>query len=665
MFNSKIDKLKLYFLIIFVIQIGVILLFDFVLKIDHNFLIYIYMLIFAIEITYFFIFYEFEKKKRTTDINRALGNEAKEAFEYGKVGVIVFDDEFRVSWVNDFVLKEITDIMGKKITEVFAESELLLKGVYKDVTVTVDDKIYQLTKCDDDQALLIKDITEYTNLLARYENQQVVLGLINLDNYSETIQNEDEQRIALINTDIRQKVIQWVVDCGGLVRRIKSDRLFVVLDKQHFDLMIKSRFDILQQVKQSAKDLKVDITCSMSFVYDYLDYDEADDALNKYLELVLSRGGDQVAVKQKEKEVVFYGTSSEATEKVSKVRARVMASSLEKLIKDSSNVIVVGHKDADLDCLGSLIAVSKIASSCSKTSYLIFNYVTVEPVCQAIFNENILSLMEDHIFVNEKEALSLLDDNSLVVVVDHHSIDLTAASKLVTVAKQVAIIDHHRKKSEDNIAALMIYNEPSASSTVELLSEMIQYVSNEIQLTQIESSIMYAGLLVDTDSLKSRCSFRTFEVCSFLKKQKADLTLANDWLKEDLQDFINKSNITKSIMILSGNIVVSAVNAACGNMSRTSLAQGANYICGFKDVEAAFVIAQTDNNTVSISARSNGKVNVQLIMEKMGGGGHFNAAGLQKSNTTVSTMKEQLLNAITQYQQEGVSENESNSVEGR
>ena len=141
--------------------------------------------------------------------------------------------------------------------------------------------------------------------------------------------------------------------------------------------------------------------------------------------------------------------------------------------------------------------------------------------------------------------------------------------------------------------------------------------------------------------------------------------MANDWLKEDLQDFINKSNITKSIMILSGNIVVSAVNAACGNMSRTSLAQGANYICGFKDVEAAFVIAQTDNNTVSISARSNGKVNVQLIMEKMGGGGHFNAAGLQKSNTTVSTMKEQLLNAITQYQQEGVSENESNSVEGR
>lgn len=269
------------------------------------------MLIFAIEITYFFIFYEFEKKKRTTDVNRALGNEAKEAFEYGKVGVIVFDDEFRVSWVNDFVLKEITDIMGKKITEVFAESELLLKGVYKDVTVTVDDKIYQLTKCDDDQALLIKDITEYTNLLTRYENQQVVLGLINLDNYSETIQNEDEQRIALINTDIRQKVIQWVVDCGGLVRRIKSDRLFVVLDKQHFDIMIKSRFDILQQVKQSAKDLKVDITCSMSFVYDYLDYDEADDALNKYLELVLSRGGDQVAVKQKEKEVVFYGTSSE------------------------------------------------------------------------------------------------------------------------------------------------------------------------------------------------------------------------------------------------------------------------------------------------------------------------------------------------------------------
>ncbi|MGN1399248.1 MAG: DHH family phosphoesterase [Erysipelotrichaceae bacterium] len=665
MLNSKIDKLKLYYSLIFLVQIAVVLLFEFVFKLDYTFLLYIYMLIFVIETTYFFIFYEIEKKKRTTDVNRVLGNEAKEAFEYGKVGVIVYDDAFEIAWVNDFVLKEFADIMGKKITEVFEDSELIIKGVYKEVTVNVADKVYQLTKCDDDQALLIKDVTAYTQLKQCYDNQQVVLGLINLDNYSETIQNEDEQRIAQINTDIRQKVIQWVVDCGGLVRRIRSDRLFVVLDKQHFDAMIKSRFDILQQVKQSAKDLLVDITCSMSFVYDYLEYGQADEALNKYLELVLSRGGDQVAVKQNEKEVVFYGTSSEATEKVSKVRARVMASSLEKLIRGSSNVIVVGHKDADLDCLGALIAVSKIAGSCDKTSYLIFNDVSIEPVCQSIFNDNILALMEDHIFVSEKEALALLDDDSLVVVVDHHSIDLTSAVKLVSTAKQIAIIDHHRKKSEDNVAALMIYNEPSASSTVELLCELIQYQSNEIHLTQLESSIMYAGLLVDTDKLKSRCSFRTFEACAYLKKQRADTALANDWLKEDLQDFINKSNITKSMMILSGNIVVSAVNPASGNMSRTSLAQGANYICGFKDVEAAFVIAQTDNNTVSVSARSNGKVNVQLIMEKLGGGGHFNAAGLQKPNTTVVSMKEQLLNAIAQYQQEGVSEDEGNSVEGR
>ncbi|MDO4378198.1 MAG: DHH family phosphoesterase [Erysipelotrichia bacterium] len=664
MFNNKTDRLKLYVTAIFLVEIVVVLIFEFILKIEYGFLIYIYLFVFLVQLIYIFFFYDLDKKQRTIDINRILGNDAKQALEYGKVGIIIYDDEYMVTWVSDFLENDNKKMMGEKITKIIPGVENLIKGIEENILVHQNNKIYRYSKSDDEQAILVQDVTELETVKKNYADQQLVLGLISLDNYDETIQNEDEQRIALINTNIRQTVVTWVINNGGLVRRIRSDRLFVVIDRQHFNKMVESNFSILQDVKNEAKKLNVDITCSMCFGYGYLDFDEFDSTLNNLFELVLSRGGDQVAVKQYDKEVVFYGTSSEASEKVSKVRARVMANGLQQLIASSSKVIIVGHKDADLDCFGAALAVSKIASACEKTSYIVFNDIDIEPVTERVYNGSIMELMHDHIFINEEESLSLLDEDTLVVVVDHHSADLTSCPQLVKQAGRIAIIDHHRKKSETNIAAMMIYNEPAASSTVELLCELIQYQNKDIELTELEATIMYAGLLVDTDNLRNRCSARSFEVCAYLKKEKANISLANDWLKEDLTDFINKSNITKYMMILSGNIVVSAVPKNVGSLTRTSLAQGANYICTVKDIEAAFVIGQIDSNNVAVSARSNGKVNVQIILEKMGGGGHFNAAGLQRSNTTVAAVKDELLKAITDYQmQGGIKKDESNFID--
>ncbi len=665
MLNNKTVRLKLYAALIFILQLTIVFIFQFLLKIEYGFLVYIYLGIFLVEIVYFFFFYDIEKKQRDLDISRILGNDAKLALEYGKTGIIIYDDEYYITWVSDFLDKQENSLMGEKITKAIPGLEKLFKGSEDIIFVEQDDKIYQYSKSEDEQAIFVKDVTELERLKKEHYNSQVVLGLISLDNYDETIQNEDEQRIALINTNIRQKVINWVVQNGGLVRRIKSDRLLVVNDRQHFDKMVEGRFTILEDVKEEAKKLNVDITCSMCFGYGYPNYDEFDDSLNSLFELVLSRGGDQVAVKQYDKEVVFYGTSSEASEKVSKVRARVMANGLQQLINDSSQIIIVPHKDADLDCLGSALAVSKIAGGCEKRSYIVFNDIAIEPVTDGIYEASIMELIQDHIFINEQEALSLLDEDTLVIVVDHHSADLTSCPQLVKQAERIAIIDHHRKKSETNIAAMMIYNEPAASSAVELVSELIQYQNKEIELTELEATIMYAGLLVDTDNLKNRCNARSFEVCAYLKKQKADTTLANDWLKEDLAGFINKVNITKYMTILPGNIVVSAVPKSVGFFSRTALAQGANYFCTIKEIEASFVIGHIDTNNVAVSARSNGKVNVQLILEKLGGGGHFNAAGLQKSGTTVSEVNEQLLKAINDYQSQGGIINESNITEGR
>ena len=660
---NRMDKLRLVALILVLIEIVLALLFEFVLKIDYDFLVYVFIAANFVLLIYVFLVIELDKRKRTFDINRVLGTEAKEALEYGKVGIIIYDDNYVVSWASEFFENRQINIIGEKITKVFPDMAVLFSGnMFRVIITNQDDTKYECIKEEKSQVVFFKDITETYDIKKAYQNEKTVLGLISLDNYEETIRNEDEQKIAHINTSIRQKVVSWAISQGAIIRRIRSDRFFVVINYENFQKMLASKFDILNEIKDAARSLDVSITSSMAFSYGDSSLEELDNTLNNMLELVLSRGGDQVAVKQHGKEVEFFGQSSEASEKTSKVRARVMSQSLEKIFNESSNIFVMPHNDADLDSFGACLGVSRIISSLDKRVYIVFNGINVEPVTASIYDENIMSLIENHIFITEEEALSIVDEDSLLVAVDHHSVDLTSAPKLVENCSKIVVIDHHRRKSDTNINAMLIYNEPAASSTVELVTELMQYSQNNIELTELEATIMYAGILVDTDELKTRTTARTFEACATLKKNGSNASLAYYWLKEGIQDFIDKTIISKHMEIFNENIAISVVNKEGKFLSRTALAKGANHICSIKGIEAAFVIAQIDSNTFAISARSNNEINVQIIMEKMGGGGHFNAAGLQRVNTNLKALKDELILEIEQYQQGG-SSNESNSLD--
>ncbi len=660
---NKMDRLKLVALILVLIETALALLFEFVLKMDYNFLVYIFIVANFVLMIYIFLIMELDKRKRTVDINRVLGTEAKEALEYGMVGIIIYDDNFVVSWASDFFENRQINIIGEKITKIFPEMGVLFSGNKHRVVITNEDGTkYECVKEESSQVVFVKDITEIYNLKKAYQNEKIVLGLISLDNYEETIRNEDEQKIAHINTNIRQKIVSWAVSHGAIIRRIRSDRFFVIINYENFQKIISSKFAILNEIKEEARELNVSITSSMAYSYGDTSFEELDSTLNSTLELVLSRGGDQVAVKQHGKEVEFFGQSSEASEKTSKVRARVMSQSLEKIFNDSSSVFIIPHNEADLDSFGACLGVSRIVFSLEKKAYIVFNGINIEPVTEGIYEENIMSLIENHIFITEEEALSFMDEQSVVVAVDHHSLDLTSTPKLVENAPKIIIIDHHRRKSETNISAMLIYNEPSASSTVELVTELIQYSKNNIELTELEATIMYAGILVDTDELKTRTNARTFEACATLKKNGSNTSLAYYWLKEGIQDFVDKTTISKHMEIVREGIAVSAVKKEGKYLSRTALAKGANNIGSIKGIKAAFVIAQIDSNTFAISARSNSEVNVQIIMEKMGGGGHFNAAGLQRTNTSLNALKDELILIIEEYFQGGKSD-ENNPVD--
>ena len=659
---SKTDSMKIVFAAISLVEIIILILLKFVFKIDVSFLAFVFLLLAILEIAYLFFFFETEKRTRDIDIARFLGKDAKEALDYGEVGMIIYDSNYMVTWVSEFLESRGFNIIGEKLTKAIEGLASLFKENTGKITMEADGHIYEFIRGEVDPVVFVKDITEYFQLNDTYNRERLVLGLVHFDNYNETVQHEDEQMIAAINTNIRQKVVNWVSEYHGVIRRIRAERFLVIINQADFRNMLNSKFDILNEVKKAAASLNVEISTSMSFASGYSSIEEQDSAINDLMELVLSRGGDQVAVRSYGEEVQFFGATSQASAQTSKVRARVMAKGFAGVVDESDKIFIVPHSDADLDALGACLGFDYICSNHGKSSYIIFNGIKVEPKALEIYDNNVMDLVTRHVFISEAEALDMLDENSLVVVCDHHSNDLSSAPKLVEASKRTVIIDHHRRKNDNNISAMLIYNEPAASSTVELISEMLQYQAINTDLDDLDATIMYCGLLVDTDFLKARCTARSFEACAYLKRQGADSTLANEWLKDSLEDFVNRISISKYMEVVNNEIAIAAVDAEDRIFSRTTLAQCANYLNTIKGIEASFVIGRIDDSLIAVSGRSNGKINVQVILEKMGGGGHYNAAGLQRSSGSVKEIRQELLKAIEEYQQGGNS-NESDSAD--
>jgi len=663
--DDRMDRYKIGALVLFILQIFLVLLCQLVLRIDYSFLAFIFTLIDGVVLLLFIYQYENTAQNKLMSVSRILGNDARDAFIYGQVGIVIYDDDYTVTWVNELFEQRHIELIGLSIVKEIPAIEELFKGESDKAEFMLKGRRYEAVQREDAQILFFRDITEQAGLAERYANEKAVLGLIHLDNYADTIQYEDEQQIALINTNIRQRVIEWANKYDAVIRRLSSDRMLVVLNEQHFNRMIEDRFDILDIVKTEAQHLDVMISVSMAFALGTSDFAELDSMLNDLLELALSRGGDQVAVRSYGQDVKFYGTSSPSSEKRSKVRARVIAQSLHGIINESDKVFIVPHADADFDAMGACLGISRIVQAVHKPAYIVAHDIELESKAGSVLQQNLVQLSSDHQFISEAEGLDMLTRNTAVVVVDHHSMDLNAAPQLVGKARRLVIIDHHRRKTDTNLSAMMIYNEPAASSTVELVTELLQYQSVTVDITELEATYMYTGLLVDTDGFRSHAGSRTFEACAYLRKNGADIGQANDWLKDTYDEFLKKTDVMKYCAIAGDGIIISAIPEETGSyLSRTVISQAANSILMVRDVEAVFVIARIAEDDWAISARSNGRINVQMIMENMGGGGHFNAAGLQRSGTSVAQMYNQLQQAINKYKEEqGAEKNEDNIAE--
>lgn len=593
---------------------------------------------------------EASRHNKLVDLSKVIGRDANEAFNYAKIGLLTYDESFNITWMSDFFLQRDINFIGQKITKWIPEVNRIFQEDEESIVVEYAEKnqFFQVIRKQDSQMLFFLDVTDRHNLETRYDNEKVVLGLIHLDNYDEATQYEEETRISIIDSEIKQPVIEWAISHNMLIKRIKSDRYLIALNEEILSKLYAENFSILDKIRKASDEYPIPITLSMAIARGTSNYRQLDEMLNDLLELAQSRGGDQIAIKVYGQDVKYIGGNSEAKEKRSKVRVRVIAQSLRELIKQAKDVIIVGHKETDFDCMASAIGVSRIVQVYHKPVSIVVDPDNVEKqlsLCLKKYNDK---LTEWHNFVTEDQALAMLDDNTLVIMVDHHNLVQCNASRLIQAAKKIVVIDHHRRTGDFEFNPIMVYLEASASSAAELVTELLPYQTTTVDISEVEATIMYTGVYLDTMGFVARTSSRTFEAVADLKKLGADTLEAKNFLKEDYNEFELKSNILNNCEKYDNGIVIATYN---GNkkLSRSLISQVANQILNIQEVEASFVIGNLDDDTVAMSARSNGNINVQLILEQMHGGGHFSQAGLQRSATTVDEIKKELLQNIDGY----------------
>lgn len=658
---ERIENFKMQVIILVLAQVTAMVVMYFIGMRDIAICLFIFLGINIILIAWIFLHFARDKQNRDIDISRILGHDAKDALIFGEVGIITYDEQYNVTWINDFIDGRGIHIIGKKLASWIPEINELFHGEVDHVIGDDNGIIYEITRKEDAQVLYVKDVSELYTLQKKYRKEATVIGLLHLDNYMEISQYEDESKMAMINTSLRQPVVEWAQRFGMMVRRLRSDRFLVVLDEEIYENILKDKFSIINHTRNVAEESDVSITLSMAYARGTSDYITLDTMISDLIELAQSRGGDQVTVKKYGESVQYFGGNSEAQEKRSKVRVRVMAQAIKEAIQDSERVFIVGHKEMDFDCMGSALCVSRLVSAYGKEAFIVSKNGGIESQLREAMDHYERDLRDRHTFLSDSEACRIIGKKDLVIAVDHHNPNHCGARDVLNKANKVIVIDHHRRSENFIDNPLLVYVESGASSVSELVTELLPYQSNKVDLGEAEATLMYLGILIDTNRFKMRTGSRTFEAAAQLKKLGVDPIAAENMLKENFDDFEAKTKILKYAVNYHKNMIVAVVKEK-SSFSRTIISQVADSLLNIKKVEASFVLARIDDETYGITARSKGVVNVQVIMERMHGGGHFSASAMQRKTNDIESLEKELKSTIDQYMEEEETSNESNST---
>lgn len=654
---KTISKLRISAIILSILIVLILVLLRVIFKMNIG----IALLIAFAFIVFLFVSFTLLNKVLTENnkqIEGSLYEGVGDALNIGKVGILTYNEDFQITWMSPLLQEDQLDHTGEKLLLWLPELQGLLQGTSEKEEIVIDEEKYNVTKNYDGGVLFFNNITTEYDLRKKLNDDAYVLGILSYDNYDESSESEDD--ISFVNTNIKIPVIEYFKKYNIVYKTLRNNRLMLILNESQFKSLMDDRFSILDLVRKEAKKSDLDITLSMAFARGSDDIVELDEAAQSLIELAQTRGGDQVVVRKMGEEAAFFGGSSEAKEKQNKVKVRVMTNTIKDLINKSSNVIICGHLEADADCFGSALCMSNIAIALNKDAYIIARSGGLEQKLSEVVEEYEEEIISKHKLVSENEAINRLNDDTLVIMVDHHSLSQSNGASIIKKAKRIAVIDHHRRKADLEFNPLLVYVEAGASSATELTCEFLQYIGKHMELLPSEANIMYLGMLIDTNRFRARTGARTFDVAKYLRQNGADPIKCDELLEESYDMFMMRSKLINGAQKYKKEVLISVLDKE--KCARSIASQAADALIQIKDIVASFVICKTEEGDTAITARSKGEMNVQIIMEKMGGGGHMTAAGYQDSEMSVKEMHDKLIVAIDEYYKEKERDNESNSI---
>ncbi|CAD2074304.1 DHH family phosphoesterase [Phocicoccus schoeneichii] len=573
-------------------------------------------------------------------------------------GLIILNDDDEIMWMNEYMERVVpVDLYKEPINVTFPNLLTTLRSNNLTSTEAMyNDRHYRVYHEEDIKALHFVDITRLKELENKIENARPVIGILFLDNYDDVTQNMTEALKSELNNMITTSINEWATEHHIYIRRFSNDRFMIVMNSESLKSVEKTKFGLLDTVRDNTQEIGAQITLSIGIGEGSDDYIEVGHLAQSALDLSLGRGGDQVAIKAVNGSARFYGGKTDPMEKRTRVKARVMAHALRDILLEGDNVIIMGHENPDVDSIGASIGVAKIASSNDIDAKIILNESDLDDTLSRLMKE-----VRDHeslynLFISSEDAWDIMTPNTTVVVVDTHRPSMVLDEDILNKATRKVVIDHHRRADEMISNPLLVYMEPYASSACELVAELLEYQYKQNKMSRIEATIMLTGIIVDTRNYTLRTGSRTFDAASYLRSNGADPVLAQTFLKDDIDTFIARSDLIKSANIDKHGIAIVKADPTM-TYHPVTVAQAADTLLQMEGVRASFVVATREDESIGISARSLGEVNVQLVMEALGGGGHLTNAATRRTDLTIDELYDELVTEIEKVR-DSRSENE-------
>ncbi|MBP1755241.1 MAG: putative rane protein [Firmicutes bacterium] len=499
-------------------------------------------------------------------------------------------------------------------------------------------------------AMYLYDETEIISLLKENKEQKLITGLLYIDNYEEALESIDEVRRSLLTALVDRKINKYMQSIDAITKKLEKDKYIFVFQQKYLPFLQTSKFAILEEVRGVNIGNEMSVTISIGLGVNADTYISGYEYARAAIDLALGRGGDQAVVKDREK-ISYYGGKSISVEKSTRVKARVKAHAFREFVEGKDKVVIMGHKIGDVDSFGSAIGVYRIAKSFNKKVHIVINEVTssLRPMMNKFVGN---PDYEEDMFLKNDQAREIVDNNTLLVIVDVNRPSYLECVELLDYTKTIVIFDHHRQTNEAIDAAVLSYVEPYASSTSEMIAEIMQYIGGNLKLKPLEADALYAGIMIDTNNFLTKTGVRTFEAAAYLRRSGADVTRIRKSFRSEMTDFKIKADAISSTEIFLKHFAIAICASSEVDSPMILGAQVANELLNITDIKATFVLTDY-NDKIYISARSIDEVNVQIIMEKLGGGGHLSVAGTQLENTSISDAIYKLKTTLTKMYEEG------------